>query len=457
MRVVLVRPNHVTHLVSPPLGLAYLSAVLRAAGHECHVLDGLVLRRDTEGLARAVLGYAPDLVGITCLTAFAPQAFALSLRLQQAGLSVVLGGVHPTMLPRQTLDEAGCAFVVRGEGEVALPRLLEQELDPEGIAGVYTPDSLPTSSQDWKLAETVEELDSLPFPDWERVQLRHYQLAPHGGLVRAVPLAPVMSSRGCPYACRFCASPGFYGRRIRFRSPAAVEAEVRWLQRAHGVRELHFEDDNLTLRRDHAEELCSRLAALPGRLVFACPNGIRADRVDRPLARSLAEAGCYRAGLGIETADPTLLASIGKGESLEAISTAIEALDEAGILAQGFFVFGLPGETRETLERSIDYACASRLSIAQFLILDILPGSALWDELAGSFTPDWHKGSFREPEWLPEGLTRKDLQEAQKRAFLRFFLSKPSRLLALGKMVRPRQAGVILQRLRDFRILPGLR
>lgn len=459
MKVVLVRPNYPTHIVTPPLGLACLSAYLKENGVECSVVDGLRDRLDDETLLDAIRRERPDAVGITSLSAFHREVARLSLRLAALSVPHAIGGAHPTALPMQTLRETAADFVVCGEGELPLLELARRGFRKVGprIQGVFSrgdmsvaesPDDEPAER-----AEVVEDLDTLPFPDWSDVDPRSYPPAPHGAVARNFPVGVVATSRGCPFECSFCASPGISGRRIRFRSPESVVAEIRRLVDEFGVREVHFEDDNFTLRRDHAIETCRLLRdEVPG-ISIAFPNGVRADRFDDDVALAMKEAGCHLVAFGVESADPGILRNIRKGETIEAIAAGIATAERHGIASQGFFIFGLPGETRETMERSVRFALDSGLSRAQFLVLDVLPGSELWERFRGEFVPDWGKRSYQEPEWIPEGLTRREIMRKQTTAFLRFY-GRPRTLLRLLRDVRPAQFRHLLDRLVDFRIVP---
>jgi radical SAM superfamily enzyme YgiQ (UPF0313 family) len=233
--------------------------------------------------------------------------------------------------------------------------------------------------------------------------------------------------------------------------------EIEMLVRRFGVREIHFEDDNLTLRRGHAEAICEGLLARGLGVVWSCPNGVRADTLDADLLRLMKRAGCYALAFGVESGDQAILDGVGKGARLEAIERAIALASEAGIQTQGFFIFGLPGETGGSIARTVEFARRSRLDRAQFLLLDVLPGSRLWDELAGQFEPDWTRRSYQEITWCPPTVDRATLQAAPSRAFRSFFLTSPRRTFRLLRQARPRQARMVLQRLLDFGILPRRR
>jgi radical SAM superfamily enzyme YgiQ (UPF0313 family) len=159
---------------------------------------------------------------------------------------------------------------------------------------------------------------------------------------------------------------------------------------------------------------------------------------------------CWR--YGIESATPQILKAIKKHESLDVIRKAIGLARMQGISCQGFFILGLPGETHKTIEEDVEFAKSSGLSRAHFMILDILPGSELWETMEGRFVPDWKKKSFREPEYLPEGLTKKELLRWQSKA-LRSFYSRPGPFVELIRLVDLRQSQYLLKRLRDYRII----
>jgi len=457
MRVILVRPRYASHIITPPLGLGYLAAFLKKNGVDAIIVDALKEGMDNKQLVEHVVARQADAVGITCLTAFYREVVDLSRQLKQAGQTVVIGGVHPTFLPRQTLDDSTCDYVVLGEGELALTRLAQNGFVNHGIPGVYARADLSDDRVSPTKAERIDDLDQIPFPDWEQLDPGSYPKAPHGAIAKGYPIGVVTTTRGCPCTCTFCASPRFYDRTIRFRTPENVIAEIKYLVDRFGVREIHFEDDNFTLRRTHAEALCKLILESGLRISWACPNGVRADKIDEALLRLMKASGCYCIAYGIESANQTILDTIQKHERIDTMATSIELTARAGIAAQGFFVFGLPGETAATIDESIRFAKRSKLSRAQFLILDVLPGSELWYTLEGKFTPNWDKDSYKEPEWIPEGLTREYLLQAQSRAFREFYLKSPRRLAQLLRHARPGQIKYFLHRLRGYRLLRFLR
>jgi len=451
MKIVLVRPSYNSYIITPPLGLGYLSSILKQSGIQTVIIDALMLGLSEEELITAIKEENPDAVAITCLTAFNGEVVSLSRSLKALSMRVIIGGVHPTFLPFRTLSDSGCDFVICGEGEIPLSRLIKNNFNPKGIKGVYHQGNLKSENQKTEFAEIVENIDDLPFPDWEQMDPRKYAKAPHGLLVRHFPIGVVIATRGCPYECTFCSSPNFCKRHIRFRSPENIVNEIEYLVKTYKIKEIHFEDDNLTLKRDHTERLCRLIIERSLKISWACPNGIRADKVDKELIKLMKRSGCYYFSFGVESASLEILKNIKKKISLDVIEKSINIANREGISTQGFFVFGLPGETKETIEQTIEFAGKTKLSRAQFAILDVLPGSELWDTLKGEFEPNWAKNSYKEPEWIPQGLTKQDLLDAQSRAMRKFYF-RPRIFFRLIRHLRINQVFILLKRLKEQRV-----
>jgi len=450
LKVILIRPNYNSYIITPPLGLGYLSAYLKRSDVETKIIDALMEDLSEDDLVRRIVSEKPDAVAITCLTAFYNETVSLSKKLKDKNLRVIIGGVHPSFLPYGTLVDTGADYVICGEGELPLAELIRSKFKKK-IKGAYAAGDLKKEPSSPVMADIVEDLDRLPFPDWEQMNPKRYTKAPHGLLVRNFPIGVVIATRGCPYECTFCSSPNFCSRRVRFRSPENIVEEIKYLVEEFGVREIHFEDDNLTMKKEHTDKLCRLIIENGLDISWACPNGIRADKVDRDLVRLMKQSGCYFFSYGIESANERILQKAKKKVSLKAIERSIRMANSEGISTQGFFVFGLPGETKKTIEETISFAKRTKLARAQFAILDVLPGSELWDTLQGEFKPNWSKNSYKEPEWIPPGLTKHDLLDAQAKAMRRFYL-RPRIFFRLIRHLRLNQIKILLKRLREQRV-----
>ena len=249
--VVIVRPWYRPHIITPPIGLGYLSSSLQQKGHQVTIVDGLKERLDLDKLEKRVLSLHPDVVCISAMSAYYPAASALSCRLVQRGVRVIIGGAHATALPQQTLSETKADAVIVGYAELALCKLLNDWDNRREIPGVYRREGAASLNSVITTAELPQNLDQLPFPDWQQMTPSSYPKAPHGAFARHFPIGVIVSSRGCAYRCSFCASPALCGGKVKFRSPENIVEEIKLLVEHFGVREIHFDDDNLTLKHSH--------------------------------------------------------------------------------------------------------------------------------------------------------------------------------------------------------------
>lgn len=445
MKIVLVRPNYDTPSVAPYLGIGYLSSSLKACGVEVVLIDNLLHKYPLDVLVKKIKDVNPDAVGICCLSAFYQEVKTLSLKLKEIGLRVIIGGVHPTFLPYSTLNDTKCDFVICGEGEKAICDLVKNNFDNTNIKGVYKLGDI-TSDKGVEFAEPIENLDDIPFPDWDELDPKKYPTVPLGGTCKKSPIGIVMTSRGCYGHCTFCASPFLYKNKVRFRTPENVVAEIELLKNKYGVKEIHILDDNPIINFDYAKRLFELMIERKIDLPWHCVNGIRADSLTKELAILMKKAGCYQVAIGIESANNGILRQIGKEETIEQIDKSINILHEVGIDSRGNFIFGLPGETKETIEETINYSVKSKLDKAAFYVLDIVPGSPLWR--TGKYQSKLSSASmsYIKPNWIPDGLTSEYIEKSLSRAYRKFYL-RPSKLFGMLKDIKPEQYTHILHRM----------
>lgn len=451
MKVILTRPFYHSHLITPPLGLGYLSSYIKSAGFsDTKILDGLNLELSNREITEICKKDKCDIVGISIISDYRSEAFDLSRKLKEAGIKVALGGPQITALPQISLNESGADFAICGEGEITFLELLRRisagNSNFNNIPGLYTKDIKENIHR-----EFIEDLDMIPFPDWEEMNPAKYKKAPHGGLIKNFPVAPVVSSRGCPFECTFCASPNLWKKKIRFRSAKNLVDEIEYLVHRFKVKEIHFEDDNLTLKKSHIEGICGEILKRNLSISWATPNGIRVETVTPDLLKLMKRSGCYYLAFGIESGSQNILDNIKKKTKLETIEYAVRKASKAGILTQGFFIFGLPGETRETIDETIKFAKKIPLDRAQFLILDILPGSELFEKTDPEKLCASDYRSYQEVSWIPEGIDKTTLQDAPGKAFRSFFL-RPRQIFSLLKFFNFSQVIFVLRRIKDFKI-----
>ena len=368
-----------------PLGPLYLAAVLERAGLAVEVFDALAEPelggRPARGatmrfgasdarIRARVRAARPDVVGInnpfTDHLPFALEAARL-VRDELPGVPIVIGGPHATNDPTSILAaEPSVDVAFRGEGETSFAELvtrLAAGASLDGVAGaVFRRDGEIVHGAP---PERVSDVDSLPFPAYHRVDLeRYFALFERGfaskfafGRPGSNRRVSIITSRGCPYRCSFCDAPKLAGHAFRAHSPEYVIEHVRMLRSRYGVRHLHVNDDNVTANRARFRRILEGLSSEFSDVTWDTPNGVRADDLDEDLVALAKAAGCTYMILGVESGDPEVLERIvDKRLDLDAVVAAAKACRKVGLDVHAFYLLGLPGETRTTLKRTLDFA-----------------------------------------------------------------------------------------------------
>ncbi|MCC6450842.1 MAG: cobalamin-dependent protein [Candidatus Aureabacteria bacterium] len=347
--VVLVQPPlpaNERHKRVLPLGLAYLAAFARQRipGLRLRIVDGQACKLTVPQIAAQVRAEDPGVVGITYWTCQAPAAHALSRLLRETapGAAIVHGGIHPTIYPSAALETADYCIMHEGEETfVELLRLLAGEgRGPAEIAGLAWRDGREPRLNPPR--PYIADLDALPFPAWDLLPMDRYDSPLHVVGGRRL---PIIGSRGCPYGCTYCGSPLMWGRRVRWRSPENVLAEMKAAIAALGLTQFHFWDDNLMLDRRHIERLC-RLIIEEG-LAVRWTGLTRASHIARngDLMGLLARAGCIGLEVGIESANPETFSRIEKDEDLQVIREVARLHKAHGMSPLFTYMAFNPGET----------------------------------------------------------------------------------------------------------------
>ncbi len=384
MRILLVNPPYpYSEVPIMPLGLAYIGAVLERNGDEVEILDLLMSRYSKDKVRQKLEEYQPDIVGVTSVTLNYPIASDILKYCKSLNkdITTIIGGPHVTFLAAETLDEAPWIdIVVRGEGEQTILDIVNRKKleHIDGIAfrsedGIeITPDR-----------GFISDLDALPSPALHLYPISRYRAfkAPWS----------LISGRGCPFGCIFCVGSKMVGKKTRYRSPKLVVDEME-KGLAYGFDEIHLEDDLLTLNHKHLYAVCDEI--LNRGLKFNWSAFSRVDTINPDVLRKMREAGCTGMLYGIESGNQHILDKIKKKITLEKIKEAVEMAREAGITVLASFIIGLPGETQETLDRSIEFALELNTYFG-FHVLAPFPGTEVREKAEEYgieiLTNDWSK------------------------------------------------------------------
>ncbi|MGD0566168.1 MAG: radical SAM protein [Candidatus Goldiibacteriota bacterium] len=400
-RVLLVRPAPSSEQFGDesfmPLGIAYIAAALKKEGYEVQVNDLLIERMGDEAFLKNAFAFAPDVVGFTAVTPVVKSAFRLAglIKKSMPETVTIIGGPHATAMPEECLENS-FDFVVSGEGEAAIADLLENIKNPEKVNSIlYKKNGQTVKTPD---RGYIENLDSIKFPARELFPpLSKYRGQEALGSLN--PVGSIMTSRGCPYACKFCFKAVF-GNKFRMRTAENVLEEWMLLVNEYKVREIAVVDDSFTTDVGRVHKICDSLIKAKVKTRWSCPNGIRVDLGGYEMLKKMADAGCRRVALGIESGSQKVLDSIGKKTTLKQIEETVKNCRRAGIKTMGFYMLGNLGETEETMNETINFAKKVRTDYAQFLIAIPYPGTPLYEEIKKNgklYINDWDQyGQYEE-------------------------------------------------------------
>jgi radical SAM superfamily enzyme YgiQ (UPF0313 family) len=439
MNVLLIKPEFEATWMAPHLGLGYLSASLKRAGHKVKVLDGF----------REKITYTPEdwnLVGITALSTYFPELCKEVEKAKSYGLKTIIGGAHIIGDPVQSLIVSGADYAAAGEGERTITQLASGR-DPSQVEELYYWENGKPKKSNPDLSELfkkkimyttkignqsrnfINDVDDFGEPDWESIDPRTYpQTMPAGTVYKERPFAPIITTRGCPYQCLYCSAPITQGRKMRYRDPVKVVDEIENLINNYGVKEIQIEDDNFTLKKQHATAVCEEIIKRKIKIHWSLPNGVRIDKLDPELLKLMKKSGCYYMALGIESANQRILDIIKKRLDKNLVRKVVTWVKDSGIDAVGFFMIGMPTETKKEIMNTINFACSLDLERASFHKATPYPGTELYDLWLAKYSKnkniDWKTFSCYEfnADWAE--VSPKDIEKFQKIAFFKFYFTK---------------------------------
>lgn len=408
-------------MINPPIGLAYIAAVLEERGFKPEILDCNVKEWNPQQAAEYAKDY--DIVGVSILSPSHDWAVEFAKLLPKKILKIA-GGPHSTGSPDLVLKQ-GFDIAIVGEGEYSFCDIAEGKTLSK-INGIS-----------YKNGETIhhnplrEWLDpnDLPLPSRHLLENNGVDLPYISAGTKYRPWACIFTSRGCPFDCNFCMKK-IFGYKFRARTPENVMKEIRFLVKELKIKELAIYDDTFNSDLERAETILDMIIAEDLKIHIRTTNGIRVDRITEQFLQKMKKAGCNYIAYGIESGSQEVLNKIPKHITLDQIREAVRLTKKVGIPVTGFFMFGLFGDTKETMQQTIDFAKELKLDFTAFNLATPYPGTKMFEEIKrnGKFLfdlDDWGnvqhtsgKMAFTHPDVAPP----EDVEEAYVRAHKEFYM-----------------------------------
>lgn len=424
-------------LGEPPLGIMYLSSVLKQDGHEVFLTDQCHPEYSDEKFIDSLSQQRPEIVGLSFLSNMCyPAARSLSQKIKAAcpTAKIVYGGVFPTINAQKIIACETCVDIVaRGEGEGIIRELADGHSRLSDIAGItFRDDSgkiIVTPDR-----EGIRDLDTIPFPDRDGIDINYVASLPLDvpAVIWDLPYTTIVSSRGCPFACTYCNCPTFSQRKCRFRSVDNVLKELNDIAK-QGYRSFCFLDDNFLLDVERASGICNGMKKQSLAFRWACEG--RAEPKTNSVFQQLADAGCDVVMFGIESGSQRVLNSMNKKTKIPEIEMAVAKAKQAGIsIIHGFFIVGTPGETVEEMKESFRFAERIEINSFAFNSLTAFRGTTLWDDAVSKGLideeKDWDKmfpAHMIYPDAIPSQTLFKIRSALVKRLIVRKIILHPLR------------------------------
>ncbi len=430
-----------------PMNLAYLAAVLRAAGFNVRIIDYETTPYSREHLHELLDTVRPVLAGITCTTPTVTSAGRLADEIKSCApqVTTVIGGAHANAFPQQTMQEfQAFDYLIYGEGEITLRELcirLRDGGEDRAIAGLVYRDG--DAAKMTEARPLVADLDSLPFPARDLIDFSTQAGHSSRGFSNKMLSTELFTSRGCPFGCTFCAIQATFGRTVRFRDPLFIEDEVRRMIHEQHFNHVVIADDTFTLQPDRAAAI-SEILCRSGIRSWNCDT--RVNTVSPDLLRTMKRCGCEKVAFGVESGSQRVLDMIGKGITVEQVHNAVQWAKQAGIThIEGNFIIGCdPSETAEDLEKTRKLITSLPWTFVSVAIIVPYPGTPVRDQMLASGLINNNVGwdeyviFGKHPGWRTQHFSADDLLQHQ-RSLTRSFYLRPSYILSRLASIRSRE------------------
>lgn len=433
--VLLVKLANYINTSTPPLGIGYLlKAIQSIEGIKPIFIDCHRENMKEEEILLKIKQLNPVLIGFTIFSVDYAAITNLIPKIKNIcpSTKIIVGGPHASGLPEYTLTEnPDIDFLVKGEGEVALNKVVNNIINSANKPDVADIPNL-VYRENGKIKTNRSEyvdVDKYGAPAWDLMEPDKYPAVQHGTFHKSTKVVPILTSRGCPYPCTFCAGHITAGKKVRRRSAADIADEIEFLQSKYGFKEFIIEDENFTYYKDHVLSLSNEIERRDIKCYFSFPSGIRLDRIDEEIVLHLRKMGTYMATFGIESGSEKTLKAMKKNWDLQLVKERIKLLKENGIMVLGSFILGFSNETMKDIQETVDYAINCGVDTAYFGNYMPLPGSEDFERMVrcGEMKLeeiDWssYTSYLGKIPYHPPNISEKDLLAAIRKATFRFYM-----------------------------------
>jgi len=379
MKILLIVPNIRSYDPMPCLSTAYLKGYINSKKkHEAKIVDLAFNRKNwREYVTKKITLEKPDLIGFSVLSFNYPAALEITRFIKKNfKVKIIFGGVHVILSPREVIENDEVDIICTGEGESVLQELLDNNLDCEKINGIWYKQNGKIIKN--KKRKLVEDLDTIVFPDFSDFNIERYFVINHNHF-------PIMASRGCPFSCTYCSNHALkkklYGKYVRFRSVDNVieEIELRIKQyRKKCLKFLYFFDDTFILSEDFVKDFCKKFKNKGFHKIIKWTANVRANLVTDEIIKTMKDAGCYEARMGVESGNNYILNEVyNRNMTCEQLLKAFKIIKENGMQLRLDFIYGAPTETLDMMEESFELAKRSQGDNVFFAKLYPFPGTEI--------------------------------------------------------------------------------
>ena len=437
--------------VMVPISLPMIAGALEAKGHEVKILDCIANDVDVEGLGKGIREFQPSFVLFNMSTATSSSDLEVIDRMRPfspAHFTVI--GNHATSLPEEVLKSCALDSVIRREPELTAQDLVDAVEKGRSLGEVL---GISFKDRDGSIVHNEdrpfnENLDDLPFAARHLLENARYTLP-----VINEPYTLIITSRGCPYACIYCTAHQYYGKKLRLRSAENVVDEMQECLEKHSIRNFTMWSDTFNQNRKFVMEVCAEIKKRGLEKKIRWMANSRVDHVDAEVLKEMRSSGCIGVSYGVESGVEEILKNMKKGATAEQARVAVRLTKEAGIEVLTHIIFGLPGETLETIDETIRYVKELDPDYAQFYCAIPFPKTEL-EEMGKKngwiTTEDYAKYELNQPILNLPTLSVDELQKARGRAYREFYLRPAYILKRLRKIKSLKDLVVNYRQARDF-------